>query len=122
MNRGRVTKRQLDRDTLGKRGSGIPSIPNDLVASTNPLLFSWLFESTCSFSVYYALSRPLRYLSLFLLFSFILLLPYLSLFLSHTVSLVALLSDEYRPPTLSDPLQTSRKLLMIHVFDLSRMN
>lgn len=30
----------------GNRGK--PSIPNDLAASTNPLLFSWLFASLCT--------------------------------------------------------------------------
>lgn len=54
MNRGRVTKRQLDRDILGKRGLGRPSIPNDLAASTNPPLFSWLFESIYSASPFTA--------------------------------------------------------------------
>jgi len=83
MNRGRVTKRQLDRDILSKRGLGRPSILNDLAASTNPPLFSWLFESICSASPFTAPSYCPFSLSLSL-----------SLSLSHTHSLT------HSPPTL----------------------
>lgn len=104
MNRGGVTKRQLDRDILGKRGSGRPSVPNDLAASTNPLLFSWLFESIYSASQFTTPSYcpPPLSLSLFscsllpspLSFSF-------SLLLTHISSVGSLLSTKFRPPALT---------------------
>jgi len=104
MNRGGVTKRQLDRGILGKRGAG--DIERPCIDQPSALLLAFRVYIQC-FSVYYVLFLSLSFFLSFLL-SFILSL-YLSLFRSYTFFLLfpfSLTMSTVRYLTLFSPQET----------------